>query len=1027
MGDNESSYPALEYIWSNAVRVARATHSNLQDEIEYIEDNLGGGGNISCNCSELEYKIENLSDIKLSRDGSQPMTGLLTCQGGLKTNVISPISSGPLDCQGALKIGIVLGGDSWFGLIMKSDFDHKAPRIALYPFDSNEDGKIEIKTPTSEGTAFPRIEIPGKSDFVDIKIREANLIPYDDNYQRLGSSDKRWQDIHAVKGYFSYIEMQSRIWSNNTLKIGNGTISGDRTRIIFSPSDIRLLTSDSGGTLTERMILTGNVDNSIIYIKNTNIVPYASSYYYLGSYARRWARVYADRGYFGSVVLPDAVLTNSANISDLDERVDYLEANLSACNCSALQFGVNSNTTKIENLSTIKLSRDGSQPMTGTLTCQEGLKTDTIDTVSEDTITCEKDVIVKSNIWGGSTLTIGSGEGFIEAYPHIKFMEHDLILITPGESGPLERIYIYGGWDDSEIIIKNADLAPLTDNRRDLGFPQHTWRCVYAAKGNFSGTIVPDAILTNSANISDLDARVDYLEENLSTCNCSALQFGIDSNTTKINNLSMIKLSRDGSQTMTGLLKCASGLKTNTISSYSGDIVECNNDFRVNENIIGNSNDGLNLKAEDTSDAAIIQLTPGTNSKILLGTTTGQHVVVPRMEIPSGTGNVDVAFINANVIPNINNWQNLGNSDRKWKNIYAIKGYFSSIELQSRIWSNNTLTIGNGTSSGDLTQIIFTSTDISLRTPDSGNVLTDRISLTGGVDDSIVYIKNAHLLPYDTLSSYLGSTAHKWMRVYADWGYFSNLKSPTSSVLNIEANVEVDQKLWGVHDLIIAGGDPSYGHAKIWLYNKNTSSYPGALRFLTTNESGNPVERLGITGDQNIATLYINKAHLEPYYDNSYRLGSSIYRWSDIYAVNTHWGDLGFIENKCPKCNKKFKIGDNIVLKVVRFSEEDGGIMTIPIHLECAKLPTITIKKKLPVKEKYYEWDERQGKVVTKWRTKKQKKKIKKKRLKSGYKINQRTGEIEAANRKKINLSEAIEEIEEEIEEIVYQEKEIKI
>lgn len=53
--------------------------------------------------------------------------------------------------------------------------------------------------------------------------------------------------------------------------------------------------------------------------------------------------------------------------------------------------------------------------------------------------------------------------------------------------------------------------------------------------------------------------------------------------------------------------------------------------------------------------------------------------------------------------------------------------------------------------------------------------------------------------------------------------------------------------------------------------------------------------------------------------------------------------------------------------------------------------------------------------------------KIKKKRLKSGYKINQRTGEIEAVNQKKINLSEAIEEIEEEIEEIVYQEKEIKI
>ena len=58
---------------------------------------------------------------------------------------------------------------------------------------------------------------------------------------------------------------------------------------------------------------------------------------------------------------------------------------------------------------------------------------------------------------------------------------------------------------------------------------------------------------------------------------------------------------------------------------------------------------------------------------------------------------------------------------------------------------------------------------------------------------------------------------------------------------------------------------------------------------------------------------------------------------------------------------------------------------------------------------------------------KKQKKKIKKKRLKSGYKINQKTGKIESINRKNIDLSEAVEEVIEEVEEIVYQEKEIKI
>jgi len=389
--------------------------------------------------------------------------------------------------------------------------------------------------------------------------------------------------------------------------------------------------------------------------------------------------------------------------SNLQDEIEYLEKNISgsggSCNCSELQYGIDKNSTKIyynsvnitsnankiANLSDIKLSRDGSQPMTGVLTCQGGLKTNTIDTISGNILECKEDLIVSSHIWGNTTLTIGGGGGFTEGYPHIKFMNSDLILLTPGESGPLERIYIYGGWDDGEIMIKNADLAPFTDNRWDLGFPGYTWRCVYAAKGNFSGIIIPDAILTNSANISDLDARVDYLEENLSTCNCSALQFGIDSNTTEIANLSTIKLSRDGSQTMTGLLQCESGLKTDTIDSYSGDTVECSDDLKVDGAIHGDSTDGLNLVAEDTGIASRIQLTPGSNSKILLGTFSGQSIV-PRIEIPKGSGNVNITIRGAHLIPYIDNEQDLGSPSERWENVYAGFVYSSNISsLEARV------------------------------------------------------------------------------------------------------------------------------------------------------------------------------------------------------------------------------------------------------------------------------------------------------------------------------------------------------
>jgi len=172
-----------------------------------------------------------------------------------------------------------------------------------------------------------------------------------------------------------------------------------------------------------------------------------------------------------------------------------------------------------------------------------------------------------------------------------------------------------------------------------------------------------------------------------------------------------------------------------------------------------------------------------------------------------------------------------------------------------------------------------------------------------------------------------------------------------------------------------------------------------------------------------------------PSADNTLKNGVSTKRWSDIYAVNTHWGDLGFTETTCPKCNKKFKLGDNIILKIIRFDEEDGGIMTVPIHLECAKLPSKIIKRKCVVKEDYYVWDEEKGDIVKKTRNKTAKKTVIKKKIKSGYELDAKTKKFwklkkqaEKMIRSKVaSKVEAIEEVEEEIEEVVYEEKEFEI
>ena len=313
-----------------------------------------------------------------------------------------------------------------------------------------------------------------------------------------------------------------------------------------------------------------------------------------------------------------------------------------------------------------------------------------------------------------------------------------------------------------------------------------------------------NAVRLTRTTHSNLQDEIEYIEANLGggneSCNCSALQFGIDSNTTKIENLSTIKLSRDGSQSMTGVLKCESGLETNTISSYSGDIIECTDNLKVNGDVVGDSTDGLNLVAEDTTVASRIQLTPGSNSKILLGTFSGQSVV-PRIEIPEGSGNVSITIRGAHLIPYTDNDQDLGTSDNKWKNIYANTGSFTKIDA-------------------------------------------------------------------------LGA-----------------------SVLDIDDDIKLLRRLWGKNDLFLAGGDPSFGHAQIRLFNRDSPSSPGALSFLTTDSIGAPTERIHIWGDADKVQIDINNADVVPYDDDSYNLGSIGYRWKNVYAVKGNFSGIIIPDN----------------------------------------------------------------------------------------------------------------------------------
>lgn len=165
--------------------------------------------------------------------------------------------------------------------------------------------------------------------------------------------------------------------------------------------------------------------------------------------------------------------------------------------------------------------------------------------------------------------------------------------------------------------------------------------------------------------------------------------------------------------------------------------------------------------------------------------------------------------------------------------------------------------------------------------------------------------------------------------------------------------------------------------------------------------------------------------------DNTVTLGNSDYRWSDIYAVNTHFGDIGFRERACVKCGRAFEVGDDIVLKVIRFDEGSGDVMAVPIHAECASSAAkVKVKRKVPVKEERWVWDERSGEFVRVLANKTVTRKATVKRLKQGYVAHEGSFyKLDDTGRKvkKVSPEEALYEVEAEIPEVVYEEKEFEI
>ena len=231
---------------------------------------------------------------------------------------------------------------------------------------------------------------------------------------------------------------------------------------------------------------------------------------------------------------------NAARLNAIRDHITTNEGNISYQQTliNANTTSIYTNTNNIANLSATKLPRDGSLPMTGELICDAGLKTNQINSqngsiqlnadlipstnetfylgksdkswkriyaqggffenlysIDGGPLTVSSPLIIDEYIHGSDGLALRAGY-ILDPHPYIQLYDGDhpsykgsMLFATPGAGGgpgsEKWRIWIWGGYETSWVMIYNAHLVPGTDNELGLGSPSYRWSESHIITGYF--------------------------------------------------------------------------------------------------------------------------------------------------------------------------------------------------------------------------------------------------------------------------------------------------------------------------------------------------------------------------------------------------------------------------------------------------------------------------------------------------------------------------------------------------------------
>jgi len=519
-------------------------------------------------------------------------------------------------------------------------------------------------------------------------------------------------------------------------------------------------------------------------------------------------------------------------------------------------------------------------------------------------------------------------------------------------------------------VVAKKSVVPDTDILHSSGFSNKRWLNVHGK------TIFTETVTTLTGSDLTLSASSGQVIQNTHTIRPStnlgndlgtnsfryANVYGQTINSTTINNTTLNTTTANATTVNTTTLVTTNINATTSqnlaLSADTGYVITANKN--IEPFVDSTTNLGSASKKWQTTYTNNVNATTVNTGSVVTNSVSANPTVDLTFFADSGKS----IILNNPLLPVTDNSISLGSASKQWSDIRANQATIASIN-STTLTMNNTITTPTGidlnltTATGrnivcsqtlrpasDITQSCGATTQRWLNVH-SKNIITENITTPTGknlvidADTGYEIVANKNLVPNATATYSLGSTAYKWNNTYTVTTNTNLVQSFTGANLELQAPVgnviSAKSSLWPFDNLVQSLGSTSNRWLNVHSENiitENITSPTGKYLVLDADTGYEIVANknlvpnatatysLGSTAYKwnNIYTIttttntvisntsndltldaatgqkIVSKKFIEPDLDNTYALGQSIKRWANTYAVNTYTNTISSVD-----------------------------------------------------------------------------------------------------------------------------------